>query len=607
MRLTLRSRLRRAAVAMIAATAVVAAGLGTAAPAQALSPVTYTVQAPSRAWIGQWIDLGLDCPTTCPSGVTAATVSVSGGPSFELPVDPDYTVEWQVQGITAGDDDGIVNHTVTVTFTDETGSARTLTRTMRVDKDHPQFVEALTPVDGTDARVTWEPPLIDGGSPVVAYWVRVDDAGDWIQLPATARSFSLAGFPYGPHEVRVLAANAYGWGWGDPVTALLGVLPSAPVVTVTGTVHPTVSWTASTGVGFAVTGYTIYSNGSEVASVGPGVLSTTLTGLSPGAQEITVAADCWIGSGEVSAAVDWTQPTVPSAVDTPDVTADIESLDVTWLAPSSDGGLPVSSYVVRAVDPTTRTELARTTTAGTSATVAGLVSGYPVLVQVAAVNEAGQSGWTDAADAVAPTGPTTVATSLSMKVSDSTPTTSQKVYLSGVLSISGKPETGQKVSVFLKPYGSSTWSLGGTVTVSSTGAWSWSRTFTRTTSVQVRYFGSVSLDAKPAAGSPASVQPAVSVTARTTTTSGSSRTAFRLGATVRVPVATVAAPAGARATLQRKSGSTWVTISSKVLSSGKATFLWKPTTRATYYLRVVVSGSTSVKTGYSSAVRLTVG
>ena len=47
---------------------------------------------------------------------------------------------------------------------------------------------------------------------------------------------------------------------------------------------------------------------------------------------------------------------------------ELQGEDVTWLPPSSDGGLPVSSYVVRAVDPTTRTELSRTT-----ATPLGLV------------------------------------------------------------------------------------------------------------------------------------------------------------------------------------------------------------------------------------------
>jgi len=598
--------MRRGAVAAMAALALLVGAVGTAAPASALSSVAYSVDAPDRAWVGQWIELGLACPTTCPSNVTSATVSVSGGPSFELPADPDYTVDWQVQGITAGDDDGIVNHTVTVTFTDETGSARTLTKTMRVDKDNPQYVEQLSPQDGTDARVTWQPPLIDGGSPVTAYWVRVDDDGDWVQLPSTARSFSLVGFPYGPHTVRVIAANAYGWGWGEPTTVILGVLPSAPVVTVTGTLNPTVSWTASTQVGFPVTGYTVYANGTAVKSVGPAVLSTTLTGLDPGEQEITVAADCWAGSGDLSTAVDWTQPTVPSAVDTPVVTADVESLDVSWQAPSSDGGLPVTSYVVRAVDPATRMELKRISAAGTSTTVTGLVSGYAVLVQVAAVNEAGQSGWTDAADPMAPTGPTTVASSLSLRASDTTPTTSQRVALSGVLSIAGRSETGQKVSVFLRPAGTSTWSLGGTVTVGSTGAWSWSRTFTRTTTVQVRYFGSASLDAKPATSSTLTVRPSVAVSARTTTVGGTGDTTFRLGSTVRVPVATVAAPTGAKASLQRKSGTSWVTIASKALSGGKATFQWKPSKRATYTLRVVVSGSSTVSTGYSRLLGLSV-
>jgi hypothetical protein len=591
--------LRRAAASLAVALAVVSGGVVAAAPASALSSVTYTVDVPDRVWVGQWIDLGLACPTTCPIGVTDATVSIAGGPTLDLPAEPDYTTSWQVDGVTAGDDTTPVTHVVTVSFTDETGSARTLTKTVRFDKDNPQQPENVTPTDGDSAQVTWDAPLIDGGSPITNYYIQVDGAGDWKNVAAADRLFSLSGWPTGPHTVRVVPVNAYGWGSSVVVTVVKGVMPPAPSVSISGTTAPTVSWAALPATSIKPTAFAVYADGFEVARVGATATSVVLSSLDPGPQDITVAAITAWGPSTESAPATWVQPSAPSPVDTPAVTAAVDSLAVSWNAPSSDGGLAVSSYLVRALDPTTRTVLASTTATGTSTTVTGLVAGAPYLVSVAAKNAMGTSGWTDAADAVAPTG-SAAASSLSAKVSTTSPKTTQKVYVSGVLTVAGKSETGQKVSVFIKPAGAASWTLAGTATAGSTGAWSFGRTFATTTAVQARYFGSPSLDAKPSASSSLTVAPSVAVTARSTTTSGASRTTFKLGSTVIVPVAAVGAPVGAKATLQRKYGTRWITITSATVVGGKAKLTWKPASRATFPLRVVVGGSTVVKTGYSS-------
>jgi hypothetical protein len=592
--------LRRAAAALAVSVALVSGGLVTAAPASALSPVTYTVDVPDRVWVGQWIDLGLACPSTCPIGVLDATVSIAGGPTLELPAEPDYTTSWQVDGVTAGDDDGIVTHVVTVSFTDETGSARTLTKTVRFDKDNPQQPENVSVTDGDSAQVTWDAPLIDGGSPITNYYVEVDGNGQWKNVAAADRLFSLSGWPTGPHTVRVVPVNYYGWGSSVVVTVVKGVMPPAPSVSISGTTAPTVSWAALPSTSIKPTAFAVYADGYEVARVAAGATSVTLTSLDPGPQDITVAALTTWGPSTESSPVTWVQPSAPSAVDTPAVAPAVDSLSVSWNAPSSDGGLAVSSYLVRALDPATRTVLSSTTATGTSTTITGLIAGAPYLVSVAAKNAMGTSGWTDAADAVAPTG-SAVASSLTAKVSTSSPTTTTKVYVSGVLTVSGKVETGQKVSVFVKPAGAASWTLAGTATAGSTGAWSFGRVFSSTTAVQARFFGSTSLDAKPAASAPLTVAPSVSVTARSTTTSGASRTTFKLGSTVLVPVVAVAAPAGAKATLQRKYGTRWITITSATVVSGKARLTWKPASRATFPLRVVVGGSSTVKTGYSRA------
>lgn len=600
-----RGRLRRLAAVLAATVALGGTGIAVAAPASALSPVTFTVEAPSSVYVGDWITLGVHCPSTCPLGLLDAKIAISGGPTLDLPAEPDYTVDWQVHGITSGYDnanDGpAVKHTLTLTFTDETGSARTLTKQMQVNKRSPQPVENLVANDGMDASVTWDAPSIDGGSPLTGYAIQVDE-DPWTYLGAAETSFSLAGLTYGPHDVRVVPINARGWGWGDPVTVLRGVLPSAPVVQVTGTAHPSLTWTESVAGGTSVTGYAVYAGGLQVRSLGAAARSATLDDLDPGVQDLQVVGLSKWGPGTFSAPIEWTQASAPSGVSTPTVVAGNGKLTVSWEAPSDDGGLPVTSYAVRVVDPTTRTVLGTATTAGTSVDVTGLLNGFAGLAQVSAVNEVGPSEWADAASAVAPNGPAPAASTLTAAATDLTPTTTQKVTVRGTLSITGKSEAGEKVQVWIKPYGATSWTKVSTTTLTSTGSWSLTRAFSTRTAVQARYFGSVALGAAQASSKVLSVSPSITVSARTTISSGATRTSFAFGQTIYVPVAASGAPAGTGVVLQKKSGSSWVAVATGKLSSGKVRLAWKPTVRATYTLRVLVKGSAAVASGYSATM-----
>jgi len=601
-----RGRLRRIAAVLAATLALGGTGIAVAAPASALSPVTFTVEAPSSTYVGDWITLGVHCATTCPLGLLDARIAISGGPTLDLPAEPDYTTDWQVQGITSGydnpDDGPAVKHTLTLTFTDETGSARTLTKQMQVNKRSPQPVENLAANDGMNATVTWGPPAIDGGSALTGYAIQVDQ-DPWTYLGAAATSFPLSGLAYGPHDVRVVPINARGWGWGEPVTVLRGVLPSAPTVDVIGTAHPSLTWTESVAGGTSVTGYVVYAGGLPVRTLGPAARSVTLDDLDPGAQDLQVVATCAWGAGTFSSPVEWVQASAPSSVSTPAVAAGDGKLTVSWDAPSDDGGLPVTSYSVRVLDPVTRTVLGTATASGTSVDVTGLLNGFAGLAQVAAVNEVGPSAWTDAAGAVAPDGPAPAMSSLSASASDLTPTTTQKVTLGGTLSITGKAETGQQVQVWIKPYGATSWTRASTITLTSTGKWSYTRTFTSRTAVQARYFGSVALGAAQASSKTLAVVPSATVTARTTTSSGTVKSSFSLGQTIYASVSASGAPSAAGVALQKKSGGALVTVATgKLSSTGRARLAWKPTVRATYSLRVLVKGSAAVANGYSAAM-----
>ena len=186
---------------------------------------------------------------------------------------------------------------------------------------------------------------------------------------------------------------------------------------------------------------------------------------------------------------------------------------------------------------------------------------------------------------------------------DTTPTATQKITLCGTLAITSKSEAGQQVQVWIKQYGAATWTRASTVTVSSTGAWSLTRSFGAKTAVQARYFGSVALGAAQASSKIVTVSPYISVTAKTTSSSYAPKTSYTFGSTIYVPVAASGAPSGAVASLQKKSGSSWVTVATgKLSSTGKVTLKWKPTVRATYSLRVAVAGSSTISTGYSATM-----
>jgi hypothetical protein len=372
---------------------------------------------------------------------------------------------------------------------------------------------------------------------------------------------------------------------------------------VTGTAHPSLTWTASTAGGTSVTGYIVYAGGIPVRTLNAAARSATLDDLDPGVQDLQVVGTCVWGYGTFSTPIEWTQASVPSTVSTPTVVAGNGQLTVSWDAPSDDGGMAVTSYSVRVVDPMTGTVLGTATTAGTSTAVTGLLNGFAGLAQVAAVNEVGASEWSDAAAAVAPNGPAPAASTLSASASDLTPTTSQKVTVAGTLSITGKSEAGQKVQVWIKPYGASAWKSAGSVTLTSTGKWTLTRAFGTRTAVQARYFGSVPLGAAQASSKVLTVVPSATVSAKTTSSSGSVRTSFALGQTIYASVTTSGAPSAAGVALQKKSGSTGVTVATgKLTSTGRARLAWKPTVRATYTLRVLVKGASGVADSYSAAM-----
>ena len=191
----------------------------------------------------------------------------------------------------------------------------------------------------------------------------------------------------------VTATNA-----GGTTTAILTLTVdprTGPPSTLTYSTNPAVY-----RVGTAITPNTPSSGGSAVVSysVSPslpaglsldastGVIGGTPTAVTSTATYTVTATN---SAGSTTAILSITvnpPPTAPGAPSGVVATADIRSASVSWVAPASDGGSPITGYTVYISPPT---PAAFVTVTGTAASVAGLANGASYAFTVAASNAVG--------------------------------------------------------------------------------------------------------------------------------------------------------------------------------------------------------------------------
>jgi Domain of unknown function (DUF4082)/Fibronectin type III domain/Bacterial Ig domain len=255
------------------------------------------------------------------------------------------------------------------------------------------------------ATVNWTAPT-SGGAPtsykVTPYIGTVAQTSATVAAPAT--SAVVTGLKAGTFYTFTIAGVNEG-GTGTESTKSNSVLPtaiSAPgaptgVTATAGGASATVKWTvpASDG-GSAITGYKVVPYRSGIAqtstTVGAEVTTTVVTGLTPGGSyTFKVAAINAIGTGAESSSSNTVVPTtatVPGAPTAVGATAKSSGAVVTWTAPSSNGGSPVSGYKVVPY----KAGVAQTaTTVGnvTTASVGGLSNATAYTFKVAAINAIG--------------------------------------------------------------------------------------------------------------------------------------------------------------------------------------------------------------------------
>ena len=194
--------------------------------------------------------------------------------------------------------------------------------------------------------------------------------------------------------------------------ALAATAPGAPTigVAVGGNAQATVTWTApASDGGSPITGYVVtpYVGFFALASTTFNSVATsqTVVGLANGTSyRFRVRAINGIGTGAFSLASNPVvpAPTVPGAPTIGSATAGIGQAVVTWTAPGSDGGSPITGYSVTPyVGAVAQTPVVFNSVA-TSQAVTGLTNGTTYTFTVAAINAVGTGGQSAASNSVTP-------------------------------------------------------------------------------------------------------------------------------------------------------------------------------------------------------------
>jgi hypothetical protein len=173
--------------------------------------------------------------------------------------------------------------------------------------------------------------------------------------------------------------------------------PDAPtsVSATPGNAQATVSFNVpDTDGGSAITSYTVTSNPSGITATGTGSPIVVL-GLANGTPyTFTVTATNAVGTGATSAASNSVTPAmIPGAPTALSALAGNGEVTLSWLPPSSDGGSPLTNYVVeyKLSSDSSWTVFATPVSTSTTATVTGLTNGVSYDFEVSAVNAIGQS------------------------------------------------------------------------------------------------------------------------------------------------------------------------------------------------------------------------
>ena len=289
-------------------------------------------------------------------------------------------------------------------------------------------------------RLSWAPPSDDGGARITGYRIDVSTSGGalWTVLNGNTGSISTAyahtNLPPGSRRsYRVAAINSQGRGaYSNTASATTrATVPDAPTnltATASGQAQVNLSWRAPLMDGGArITGYRVEwsaTGGTPWNVLRSRHTSTTYVhrGLSPATtRHYRVSATNSVGTGEASnVATATTDATVPSAPVRLSARANGQNqIDLTWTAPSNDGGAPVTGYRIESSPNGSSWTPLRSNTGSnaTSYSHTGLAPATKRYYRVYAINIAGRSPASNVAnattDATVPAAPTNLSANAS--------------------------------------------------------------------------------------------------------------------------------------------------------------------------------------------------
>jgi fibronectin type 3 domain-containing protein len=229
----------------------------------------------------------------------------------------------------------------------------------------PGPVQNLAAIGGNaQVLISWQAPTSDGGSAVTGYRVyrSLTSGGEYEELAApTALNYTDTGLMNGQaYYYKVSAVNAIGEGAKvGPATATPATTPSAPqsLSAVSSVGKVSLTWQApSSNGGAAITRYDIYRGltpetigTTPVANVNGGVLLYDDATVSASTTYYyKVKAVNSVGPGPASNIANATTPapTAPGAPQNPTASPGPSKVTITWQAPASDGGSPITGYKV---------------------------------------------------------------------------------------------------------------------------------------------------------------------------------------------------------------------------------------------------------------------
>jgi titin len=354
------------------------------------APTSFTVQPGNGTAV-----LVFGAPADNGSAIIGYQYSIDGGTTWPaLGVTGTTTVTATVTGLTNGTSFGIEVRAV-----NGVGDGAVAGPLSTVPVTVPGAPTSVSATAGDhSASVSWTPPADDGGSPITGYTVTVSPGG--ATASCSVSPCTVAGLTNGTlYSVTVEASNAV----GNSVTSTSGSVTPArvPYAPTSFTVQPgdgsaALSFDAPASNGLAITGYQYSIDGGTtwltLSVTGSTPLTATVTGLTNGALygiEIRGVND--FGGGSVAGPLPVMAVTVPRAPTGVSVSAGDGSVSVSWTGPMSDGGSPISGYLVTPWIGTVAQAPDLSTGPGLSDTVGGLVDGTTYTFSVETVTSVGAS------------------------------------------------------------------------------------------------------------------------------------------------------------------------------------------------------------------------